>query len=400
MTLVGNIQKKAPHIGRTTKIVTANYTILFTDDMVICNSTTAIALTLPIAPFSEETMFTIININTGAVTIQRDPSLTLIDIETNKINGADTYLLSVQYRAVTLTSHLTHWYATSEFDTGTGLNNVVEDLTPQAGGDFEMNGNMMKWSKGSDIASANSIIIPTDGNYFDVTGTITIASIGSSSGVGVFLAFHFDDILILTNGATMKLPGGNNITTQANDEAIFIQDTLTSARLVSYLRYDGTALVTVLNNDIAPQLFARLETNQQSIEWEHLFSVDHRGAGLEITFTAGENLVIGDICYLKSDNKFWKADANIATTVQDAMMAVAKETIVADATGRFLKWGFIRDDSWSWTVGGALYVSATPGNPVQTAPATTGDIQRPVGNGYSATVMYVNVISTHYIIAP
>jgi len=36
---------------------------------------------------------------------------------------------------------------------------------------------ILKLAKGSDIASATAISIPTDGNYFDITGTTTIQTI-------------------------------------------------------------------------------------------------------------------------------------------------------------------------------------------------------------------------------
>ena len=70
--------------------------------------------------------------------------------------------------------------------------------------------------------------------------------------------------------------------------------------------------------------------------------------------TAGESLVMGNIVYMKSDGKLWKADANAAGLFP--AMAMALGTIAANASGSFLLSGQARADStWSWTIGGLLY---------------------------------------------
>jgi hypothetical protein len=114
---------------------------------------------------------------------------------------------------------------------------------------------------------------------------------------------------------------------------------------------------------------------------------DHSASGVTLSATAGETVALGDVCYLKSDGKFWKADADAQATA-DGMLAMATAAISADATGVFLLQGLYRDDTWTWTVGGKLYVGATAGNPTQTAPSTTGQIQRIVGYALSADVAY------------
>jgi hypothetical protein len=79
------------------------------------------------------------------------------------------------------------------------------------------------WSKGADAASATALTLGTDGNYFDITGTTTITSIGTL-GIGTVVKLHFDGALTLTHHATdLYLPGGANITTAAGDEAEFVE---------------------------------------------------------------------------------------------------------------------------------------------------------------------------------
>lgn len=85
-----------------------------------------------------------------------------------------------------------------------------------------VNGNL-KLSKGADIASASALTLGTDGNFFDVTGTTTITSIGTV-GVGTEVTLQFDAVLQLTHHATdLILPGAVNITTAAGDIGTFIE---------------------------------------------------------------------------------------------------------------------------------------------------------------------------------
>lgn len=111
------------------------------------------------------------------------------------------------------------------------------------GADLQTNGNMVHFSKGSDIASASGLTLTTDGNYFDVTGTTTITSIGTSGYVGTHIKLHFDGVLTLTHHATdLILPGGANITTAAGDEAEFVEYATGDWRCTSYVRANGKAV--------------------------------------------------------------------------------------------------------------------------------------------------------------
>jgi hypothetical protein len=111
--------------------------------------------------------------------------------------------------------------------------------------------------------------------------------------------------------------------------------------------------------------------------------------------TAGENLVAGDVCYLKSDNKYWKADADAeATASTELRMALA--SISADATGVFLRVGPYT--TTGLTVG-PYYVSTTPGAITATAPSGSGDIVRLVGMARSSTNLYFDPDQTYLELA-
>jgi hypothetical protein len=116
---------------------------------------------------------------------------------------------------------------------------------------------------------------------------------------------------------------------------------------------------------------------------------DHDVSGYRAdSLQAGENVVFGSFCYMKSDGKVWKADATDDTKAPCAFMAI--ETIAADASGEFLVRGFARDDSWSWTVGALLYLSTDVGELTETAPSGTGNVIQPMGIAITATIIMLN----------
>jgi len=115
-------------------------------------------------------------------------------------------------------------------------------------------------------------------------------------------------------------------------------------------------------------------------------------SGVTATFTAGEDLEIGECAYFKSDGKMWKAVATAAATT--ACVAMAAADISADATGVFLLKGFLRADTNfpTWTVGGRLYTpeAETSGHnvPEQAAPDTDGDFVQVIGWAVDGNTVY------------
>jgi hypothetical protein len=77
-------------------------------------------------------------------------------------------------------------------------------------------------AKGADIASATTTDIgAATGEFVDVTGTTTITGLGTVAA-GIVRTVRFTGALTLTHNATsLILPGGANITTAANDRALF-----------------------------------------------------------------------------------------------------------------------------------------------------------------------------------
>jgi len=149
-----------------------------------------------------------------------------------------------------------------------------------------------------------------------------------------------------------------------------------------HVRYDDSEAVA------AAEAAGLALASGKNVKLVQALTSDHTWSGITAVMTAGENLAIGDAVYAKSDGKMWKADANAAATMP--VVALATGTINADATGEFLLLGFMRDDSWAWTVGGLLYGHTTPGNPTQTAPSGSGDQVQVIGVAITAHILLFN----------
>lgn len=107
---------------------------------------------------------------------------------------------------------------------------------------------------------------------------------------------------------------------------------------------------------------------------------------MALTLTAAENLAEFDAVYLNSDGEAALVDANAAATVP--ALFLAKAAILEDASGEFYQIGDeITNVAWSWTPGGYIFASTTPGGLTQTAPSGSGDQVQIVGLATAATKM-------------
>lgn len=137
--------------------------------------------------------------------------------------------------------------------------------------------------------------------------------------------------------------------------------------------------------NVADEEWATGSGSSSSVTLNPALSADLTVSGLLVTLTAGENLVFGEVVYIKSDGKMGKADANAASTFPCLYMAAA--TIANNAAGTFLKLGFARNDAWNWTVGGKIYLSTTAGGLTQTAPSATDECNQSVATALTADII-------------
>lgn len=168
---------------------------------------------------------------------------------------------------------------------------------------------------------------------------------------------------------------------------------------------DGiTATVTELNytdgvtSAIQTQLDAKAPKVNPQLALDASQASDDNYAGITID---GRNAASGgvsqwDAVFINSSSEFALADANGSGTYPAIGLAVAGASGGAGAV--VLVRGVARNDSWSWTVGTQIFLSATAGGLTQTAPSTSGDKVQVMGIAISADEMLVNPSPDYYTV--
>ena len=108
---------------------------------------------------------------------------------------------------------------------------------------------------------------------------------------------------------------------------------------------------------------------------------------LAASFTAGETLAYGDICYMKAaDGKLWKAQADgTAAEAEARYICIVAAGIAVDVAGLFARAGWVSGLSGG-TAGSRAWLSATAGGSTTTTP--TANYSKLIGSWETATLLY------------
>ena len=118
-------------------------------------------------------------------------------------------------------------------------------------------------------------------------------------------------------------------------------------------------------------------------------TTDHTSTGVSAQMLAGGTIAaFQTVCIHTVTGEVVITDADAIATMP--VIGIAPAAISDTATGTILLQGFIRDDTWNWTIGGILYASTTAGAMTQTAPSGTGDFVQALGVALTADVVYFN----------
>ena len=98
-------------------------------------------------------------------------------------------------------------------------------------------------TKGADIASAATVVIGTDGSYFDITGTTGIST-QFTVDAGRRFTLQFDDAVTITDNAAITLSGAANFTTAAGDILSFVATAANTVVQTGYSLVDGGSPVS------------------------------------------------------------------------------------------------------------------------------------------------------------
>ncbi|HJQ58120.1 MAG TPA: hypothetical protein VJ890_14530 [Vineibacter sp.] len=208
----------------------APYTVVAADEgavILVDTSGGAVTITLP-------TIASVGDFKLGVAKTTADASaVTIARAGSDTINGATSLALTAQHETATLVAKggATSWLAVDR--AGVARLNATQ----------AMSGAAVNWAKGADIASAATTDIgAASGNYVTITGTTTITALGTAQS-GTWRLARFAGALTLTHNATsLILPTGGNITTRADDCALFVSEGSGNWRCAAWFRKDGSSV--------------------------------------------------------------------------------------------------------------------------------------------------------------
>ncbi len=241
--------------------------------------------------------------------------------------------------------------AASSGSGGGGLSNVVEDTTPQLGGDLDLNGHSIVATP-----KANPETTLTDLS----TGTIHLKLDSSTH------AFQ-----ILENASTIA--------------------TMTSAGVTFTPAVTVAGAVTATGAATIGDGGDRIQVHLDSTPGTDAYA---NGILISVVTTAGLNAVAGDlVCVVNTGGATGPivalADADVAAKVGAVLMVT--EAINAGEAGKALASGIMRLDSWTWTgANKGLFISATAGDLTETAPSTAAQYVQKLGYSLTPDIVYFN----------
>jgi len=123
-------------------------------------------------------------------------------------------------------------------------------------------------------------------------------------------------------------------------------------------------------------------------------------SGILIRLVANETQAIGDACYINSSGNAQIAKADVIANA-NVFVVCADASISASATGNYLLWGLVRNDSSpSWTVGsptGLIYLSTTgttTNTLTQTAPTSAANVVQVLGVALTTHIWLFKELTT------
>lgn len=108
------------------------------------------------------------------------------------------------------------------------------------------------------------------------------------------------------------------------------------------------------------------------------------------SFNSGfSSTAVGDLVYLDSSATWQAADADSSATTYSSMLGIALSATASGAAATVaLPGSFVRLSTWSWTVGGKIYMSTTAKGLTQTAPTATDSATIIVGWAVATDKIY------------
>lgn len=305
---------------------------------------------------------------------------------------------------------------------------VLDGVVQYNGTDFTVSGSTITFS--SAPTTGSTIFAYYNTSASEVSGSILIVgSLGAAGTFGRIRALTTDGNAYFDNGVAwvnistilaVNPQSGTTYTLVLADKGAEVRTSNSSAKTVTISSTStlGTDFLgSILNTGagvltLAPAGGVTLRRNTKIVQYksatikaigtdEYLITASSGQLDLDINdtddtykgitiagYTAGGTIAQWDAVYLDGSSTWQKADANGSGTYPARGLAVAGYSSTDPAI--ILTNGIARNDSWSWTVGGTLYLSTTAGGLTQTAPSTSGDKIQQVGFALDADRAYLN----------
>ena len=170
--------------------------------------------------------------------ISFNPNTTILSADTNSNNSSIRTVYNAHDTATTSVHGVTgDIVGTSDSQTLTNKTLTSPTITgaTMTTATIQMSGRF-EYDQGADIASASTITLGSDGNYFRVTGTTTINYITTTdwqSGSIIYLKFEGSMTLthnagsVPSNTASLRLSGGGNFSATGGDTLMLVYDQAT-----------------------------------------------------------------------------------------------------------------------------------------------------------------------------
>ena len=229
----------------------------------------------------------------------------------------------------------------------------------------------------------------------------THAAVTTSHGISAFGATVVDDADAAAVRTTLGLVIGTNVLAEqtigiADDNLVEIDGADLASGEIVRMTVNGIesrsnaemktqlGYLTELVDDTTPELSGTLEIKQKWTLYDWNLTADETASGWITSETIDANATgFGAALYLASDGHYEEADASGVATMPCTAIAVVAGT----GTHEVLKQGYIRDDTWDWTVGGLIFISETTGALTQTAPTTALSVTQAIGIAKTADII-------------
>jgi len=235
------------------------------------------------------------------------------------------------------------------------------------------------------IGSTTVTITPTTST---INGAASLAILGGqfttifSNGTNYLATFPVNKV----NGLTVTNSTGTLTVTNAK--------TASFSNSITFAGTDSTTQTFPSTSQTVAGLTATQTLSAKTISVSGALGTDDTCEGIQIAgLNAGATIAQWEAVYMGGSSKWLLADANGSSTYPAQGLAVA--AYVDTNAALVLVQGTVRNDAWNWTIGGAIYLSTTPGALTQTAPSTSGDKIQRVGYALTADIAYFDFNSTY-----